>query len=146
MSIENFNAANKLERQYLTQFFQYNNVPYVEFTEGYTRHDAMITGQTGNVMMIEAKVRKIESSRYNDTIIEKSKIDYMLEQTKGTNIIPILTIFFEDGLVFIKTIQQYETFDIITVNAPKETNGDTTIVRKEMILFKIDKHQLHKYK
>jgi hypothetical protein len=146
MSRENFNAANKLERQYLTEFFINSEVPYFEFTEGYTRHDAMITGLTGNVMMIEAKVRKIDSDRYNDTIIEKSKIDYMLEQTKGTNITPMLTIFFDDGFVFIKTIEQYEVLDIITVYAPKETNGDTTKVPKEMILFKIDKHQLHKYK
>jgi hypothetical protein len=54
--------------------------------KGHDRVDGYYTGKTGNEYFFEVKTRTNDASATYSTVIEKSKLEFILNETKNINI------------------------------------------------------------
>ncbi len=144
ITMNKFQRASIREREVLTTLFNKAKAQDYTFTnvDGYASYDAMLTGRTGTVYMVECKVRNVNSDTYLTTMIEKYKFDYLISTTKGTNIKPNLTVVFKDNLMFNTTLSEDMEYEIGWAWCPKTTMGDDEYVYKEVVYITIEKNKL----
>lgn len=135
-----FTKASKKERDVLLALFQKNNVTKYEFTdpEGFDRHDAEFE-MNGKTYLVEIKNRNVKSNAFKTTLIEESKVKYLVDKAKAENKIPLLLITFTDGM--------FAQFNLSTCLKPKylttrDCNRTTAVssqkITKDVYLIPID--------
>jgi hypothetical protein len=97
-----FSKAEDKERNVLTQLFAKNNITEYDFTENgsFDRHDVVFT-QSDKTYIGEIKCRNISSTAYNDSLIDFSKINYLLEQGVEQGMIPLIIVHYSDNVVCV---------------------------------------------
>lgn len=137
-----FEIASKLEREKMTTLFKQNNVNSFYFTDenGYDREDGFYTATTRTStkeIVFEVKNRDVASDRYSTTIIEKDKIDYLLQKGEESNHIPYVFFFFTDGYYTAIKLSPDVYYSSFLMDAPATTMGNNTRVVKEFVGFNI---------
>jgi hypothetical protein len=140
MKTDNFKAAGDFERERMTQLFHQFGVINYEFTnsEGYDRIEGYYTGKTGSEYVFEVKCRSLTTSAYTHTIIEKSKIEAVVNESKKTNHQPILFFFFEDKKCFYQPLHSDVFYSSYWESAPITTMGYKRYIQKEFVPFFLD--------
>lgn len=144
MNHQKFEKAGDIERQKMTQLFNKFGVTQFQFTESksYDRIEGYYTGTTGNEYVFEVKCRKVGSTDFNETIIDKNKVDAVIDESKKSNHKPILFFFFNDEKCMYQKIKEDDYFLVLKHNAPLTTMGLNKMVEKEMVHFFIHPNQI----
>jgi hypothetical protein len=140
MKQNKFEAAGEIERQKMTQLFHLFGVVNYDFTssKGYERIEGYYTGRTGNEYIFEVKCRNLTTSAYTETIIEKSKVEAVIEESQKSNHKPILFFFFEDGKCLYQRLKKDALYPTFWASAPITTMGNRTYIDKEFNSFFVD--------
>jgi hypothetical protein len=96
---ENYIKTSIRERILLQRLINLKNLELIKFSEdnSYDKWDAVI--MSGNsICLVESKVRFYNISTFNDWIIEKNKYDFLIQESKKYNIIPMYINFHIDGI------------------------------------------------
>lgn len=114
--MEKFIKTSIRERILLNKLIEVKNFQLVKFSkeDSYSKWDAVI--MSGNsICLVETKFRTYDLSSFNEWIIQKDKYDFLIEQSKNNNAIPLYINFFKDGILI------WNLFDI---KEPKWIQGD----------------------
>lgn len=141
-----FEQASRLERELMTNLFNQNNVDSFYFTDenGFDREDGYYSATTKTYtkeIVFEVKNRDVASDKYSTTIIEKDKIDYILQKGQDTNHQPYLFFFFNDGKYMSIKLSKDIYYSTILLDAPITTMGVKRMVEKEFVAFNIQNLQ-----
>lgn len=141
-----FKAAGDNERQKMTNLFEQFGITSYVFTksDGYDRVEGYYTGKTGNEYVFEVKCRDIATTAYTQTIIEKKKVDAVLEESDKSNHKPILFFFFTDGNCMFQRLDKETYYSTINLDAPATTMGYNNKVTKQFVPFNITTNKLIK--
>ncbi len=138
---DGFTKAEEKERQFMISLFKKNNIPEDNYSftpiKSMLRHDGEVKVKGNDVYLFETKVRNVTSTRYNTTIIEHSKVVYLKEQMKLQNKKGLLFFGFKDNKYMVVEIEPNKEYNTINIPCPKTTNGNTELVLKECVEFKI---------
>lgn len=98
LTMNNFQKSSLKEREMLTKLFNQTGISDFTFTseKGYDRHDAEFK-VLDTEFIVEVKVRNVSSTAYPDTLVDDSKVQYLIAKAKELNAVPVLVIFFSDG-------------------------------------------------
>lgn len=139
-----FQIASIKERQAMESLFNQNNINHYYFTDdkGYDRVDGYYTAFTASnqtkEVVFEVKNRDVTSNQYRTTIIDKDKIDYIIEKAIETNNIPYLYFFFKDNKYLSIELKKDNNYSIIKRTAPSTTMGNNQMRIKEFVEFPIE--------
>ena len=127
-----FMIASTKERMLLTDFWKNQNQDFlikkISKVESKDRYDAVITsGETD--YLVEIKTRRLKRTTYPDSMIEKSKFDYLVDTCIDSNVIPSYWVFYLDGSVCIWNLNKTVPVWKKKLN-PKQTVGNRTKVEK----------------
>lgn len=124
-----FVESSRKEREILEHLFRKNDVTEYMFTDekGHERYDAEFT-KGDRTFVVEFKNRAVKSDAFTTTLIEQSKVNYLLDKAKRENKVPLLMIAFTDN--------KYLQFDLRRVKESyKGTRAcnKTTAVRTDKV-------------
>jgi hypothetical protein len=96
--MNNFQKSSLVEREKLTALYTSKNITEFDFTDskGVDRYDSTFKSFDQD-FIVECKVRANSSTKYPTTLIEKSKVEFLIEKAKETNATPLLVVFYNDG-------------------------------------------------
>lgn len=102
-----FDQAEILERQQLIKIFAKKGITDYEFTEigSLDRYDFKFN-YNGKTFFGDIKNRNIKSSDYKDSLIDKSKIDYLIDTGHKNDWIPMIICTYSDKVALIWYILQ----------------------------------------
>lgn len=147
---QHFETASENERQKMIQLFKQFGVQHFEFTsvKGHDRVDGYYTASTGTEYFFEVKTRSNDASGYTySTVIEKSKLNYILEQSKNMKHKPLVFFFFASGDCHIEQLNRETYYTGFSAYGNQTTaDGNTTKVLKDYIPFKINPNKLIRLK
>ena len=138
-----FIESSKKERELMKKLFERNNVSMYSFTEddSFDRHDGEYYRKDGQKIVFEVKNRAVASNKYRTTVIEKKKYDYLLEYSVKNNCIPMVFIFFSDGVYYTEDLKTAEKYFTVK-RCPKTTAGNNDKIEKELCEIVIKKTNL----
>jgi hypothetical protein len=143
---DEFQSASENERQKMIQLFNQFGVQHYTFTnaKGYDRVDGHYTGKTGNEYVFEVKTRTNDSNAFNyNTAIDKSKVEYVINESKKSAHQPLLFFFFESGDCWIQKLDTTTYYSSFPAKAKATTvDGNQTKVIKDFVGFNIDPNKL----
>ncbi|MFV8339123.1 hypothetical protein ACNQGL_07615 [Flavobacterium sp. LB3P21] len=141
---KNFKQASDKEREQMIKLFNQFGVEHYTFTDpdGYDQYDGCFTGRTGNHVVFEVKNRDCTSAKYDETVVEKSKVDFLKNETVHMTHEPIIFFFFTDNTCWIEKIKYDQYYSSWGAESPKTTMGNTEMVMKQFVSFPIDKKKL----
>lgn len=139
--MDKFKKASLLERSKMEQVFNKEGIVNYNFTsaESKERHDGTFENKKGTKITFEVKVRNIDVNKYDTTIIEKSKFDYLITQTN-----PYLFVFYENDVYLSHRLKKNNNYVFSTKMAPRATMGDNTIIKKIMVEIPIIDNEIFK--
>lgn len=139
-----FQQASDKEREQMIKLFNQFGVENYTFSDsnGYDQYDGCFTGRTGNQVIFEVKNRDCSSEKYDETVVEKSKVDFLKNETVNMTHEPIIFFFFTDGKCWIERIKYDQYYSSWAAPAPKTTMGDNEMKIKQFVSFPIDKNKL----
>lgn len=147
--MDKFIEASERERELMTQLFKAYNINSYIFTpaEGYDREEGYYTATTTNQPIIfEVKNRDISSDKYRTTMIEESKVRYLLQKANERNEKAIIFFFFNDGYWMPQELFQDIYYSTSYIPMPATTMGNNNeMVLKPCIEFLVDKSKLKRY-
>jgi hypothetical protein len=140
---KDFKESSKTERILMSKLLNKKGITNIYFTNeiGYAKFEGLFTNSKGEEIIFEVKNRKNTSTFYNETIIEKTKFDFLL----SSGITPYIFIFFTDNKVLIHKLDRNNKYKEKIYLAPKTTDGDNTKINKVMIKIEIKKEELYNY-
>lgn len=127
-----FEIAERLERELITGLLNTKGITNIKFSGKYAQHDGEYITTAGDKVMFEVKVRNVTSNRYPTTVIERSKYEYLKNQSCKA----YLFVFFTDNKVLIQDVKSGKV-KYSTMNAPKTTSGNNTKIAKQFVEFNI---------
>lgn len=143
-----FTQHGKVERQKMANLLASKNVKYIEYTseEGYHQFDGVYFNSKKKIVMFEVKNRNVTSTQYSTTIIEKSKYDYLLDESALKGVIPLLFVFFTDNKYAIINLNNEQAVNG-QLNCPKNTasDGNNSYITKDVVEFKLTKENIYTY-
>lgn len=141
---DKFKESSLIERMKMDDFLKSKGITDYGFTpiDSFERYDGWYRTKNGKKYIFEVKVRNVESTKYETTLIEKSKYDYLYSSVFLTQVGCLVFIFFTDGKVLIEDILTVEpTF--IEMSAPLTTQGYRGRVNKTFLEIPINLSNLH---
>jgi hypothetical protein len=143
---DEFETCSEFERKKMIELFKMFGVQHYEFTtaKGFDRIDGYYTGKTGTEYIFEVKTRNNPASAYTySTIIEKSKLEYILNSSKNIKHKPLVFFFFETGDCWIEHLNHSTYYSGFAAEANKTTaDGKQAKVMKDFIPFIITPNKL----
>lgn len=98
MSSIAFTTAEVKERENLVKIFQKRGITDYEFTPiGSNKRYDFIFRKDDKTFIGDIKNRNIKSTTYADSLIDKSKIDYLISEATKNNQIPLIIATYTDG-------------------------------------------------
>lgn len=96
---ESYIKTSIRERILLQRLIDFKDLELIKFSQedSYDKWDAVIMSGN-NICLVESKVRFYNISAFNDWIIEKNKYDFLIQESKKYNIIPLYINFHIDGI------------------------------------------------
>lgn len=106
-----FEEASLVERRLTKEFLVSTGIAekaiYFTDAKSYAAYDGSFY-VNGQKIMFEVKVRNVSSDRYENTVIEQGKYNYLMACAKNSGVKPYIIIFFTDGKVLVKNIEHCE--------------------------------------
>lgn len=102
-----FNKAEVKEREVLDKVFANRGITDYEYTPAGTsiRHD-FIFRTDGKEMIGDIKCRNIKSTAYADTLVDYSKIEYLVNTAAANGQVPFLFVHFTDNVVCVWDLEK----------------------------------------
>lgn len=75
--------------------------------------------------VVEIKVRDFDSGRYDSTMIEVDKYNYLINQYEETGKLPFYQCYFTDGQVLIFNLLHCDDIQTEFINCPKYSSTET---------------------
>ena len=135
--MNNFQQASSLERKKMEAIFAFHNITNYKFTDelGYARYDGEFVNSKGESIIFEVKVRNVTSTKYKTTVIEQSKYDYLITQSKKAYVF----VFFTDDTYMMHYLNASNNYKKSQMYAPRTTAANTGHKVKDFIEIPITK-------
>lgn len=141
---DKFEVASNAERIQMKRLFIQMGVTAYTFTNsaGYDRYDGKYTASTGNEYVFEVKNRNIQSDTYSTAIIDATKVEAVINESKNSKHKPVLFFFYSDNKVMFQPLSESQYYSTTKRNIQQSTMGDRTKKEKTIIEFNITTKQL----
>lgn len=129
--MDKFQIASEQERKKMESLFLKHNITNYHFTPStsYQQYDGTYTTTKGENIVFEVKVRDVSSKAYKDTIIEESKLDYLLTRNET----PYVFIFFNDNTYLYHRLTKKSDYNITEKQANKFTCSHSAKITKRFV-------------
>jgi len=122
-----FDIAEQKERAILTKLFAQVGITDYYLTEAgsYKRYDFEFV-KDGKTYIGDIKCRNIKSSTYKDSLINKGKIDFLVQEAYANNKVPLIIAAYTDDVVCTWSLfKELQSMKSTTRQCGRTTSGTT---------------------
>lgn len=137
--MNNFAKSSLKERENLEKLYKIKGITDYQFTsaEGCDRYDSTFNF-FDQKFIVECKVRANSSTKYPTTLIEKGKVDYLVNLADQDGSTPILVVFFTDGTYTRVNLRAVQKLPVEKKYCNKTTAVAAGKIMKEVFLVPIN--------